>query len=80
MLKKKMWKNFHRIRELFTQKYGFVVRDPRSGVQKAPEPGSRIRIRNNSKFIKFNFKSCSRYSALNDAVDVILVLLSVVEH
>jgi hypothetical protein len=81
MLKKKIWPNFPRIIEVFTQKtkspqkYGFGIRypgsgirdpektysgfrigDPRSGknlfripdpgVKKAPDPGSRIRIRN----------------------------------
>jgi hypothetical protein len=57
MLKKKMWPNFPRIMEVFTQKlspspqkYGFGIRDPRSGipkkpipdpgVKKAPDPGS----------------------------------------
>jgi hypothetical protein len=57
VLKKKIWANFQRIIELFTQKlslssqkYGFGIRDPRSGirkkpiqdpgVKKAPDPGS----------------------------------------
>ncbi len=57
MLKKKIWANFQRITELFiqklslsSQKYGFGIRDPRSGknlfripdpgVKKAPDPGS----------------------------------------
>jgi hypothetical protein len=58
MLKKKILAIFQRITELFTQKivtklskYGFGIRDPRSGknlsripdpgVKKAPDPGSR---------------------------------------
>jgi hypothetical protein len=54
--RKKIWANFQRIVELFTQKYGFGIRDPRSGIRKKPIPdpgsrgqkdtGSRIRIRN----------------------------------
>ncbi len=63
VLKKKIWANFQRIRELFTKKIvkklfkiwswnpGSEIRDPEktySGYrgQKAPNPGSRIRIRN----------------------------------
>ena len=52
MLKKKIWANFQRIVEVFTQKmfnmlsqiYGFGIRDPRSGIRKKPipDPGSRI--------------------------------------
>jgi len=51
MLKKKIWANFRRIIELFTQKnvtklskYGFGIRDQRSGIRKKPipVPGSRI--------------------------------------
>ncbi len=45
MLNKKIWANFQRLIELFTQKlslssqkYGFGIRDP--GVKKAPDPGS----------------------------------------
>jgi hypothetical protein len=50
MLKKKILANFQRIIELFTQKlslssqkYGFGIRDPRSGIRKKPfpDPGSR---------------------------------------
>jgi hypothetical protein len=50
MLKKKIWPNFPRIIEVFTQKlslssqkYGFGIRDPRSGIRKKPipDPGSR---------------------------------------
>ncbi len=44
MLKKKIWANFQRIIELFTQKlslnsekYGFGIRGP----EKIPDPGSR---------------------------------------
>jgi hypothetical protein len=51
MLKKKIWSNFPRIIEVFTQKivtkpskYGFEIRDPGSRGQKGT--GSRIRIRN----------------------------------
>ncbi len=57
MLKRNIWANFQRIIEFFTQKivtklskYGFGIRDPRSGkkpfripdpgVKKAPDPGS----------------------------------------
>jgi hypothetical protein len=46
MLKKKIWANFQRIIELFTQKvslssqkYGFGIRDPEKTY---PDPGSRI--------------------------------------
>jgi hypothetical protein len=61
MLKKKIWANFQRIIELFTQKIvtklsKIWVLDPRSGIRKKPFPdlgsrgqkgtGSRIRIRN----------------------------------
>jgi hypothetical protein len=52
VLKKKMWANFQRIIELFTQKivtklskkYGFGIREPRSGIRKKtiPDPRSRI--------------------------------------
>jgi hypothetical protein len=50
MVKKKIWANFHRIVEVFTQKIfnmlsniGFGIRDPRSGIWKKPipDPGSR---------------------------------------
>jgi hypothetical protein len=61
VLKKKIWANFQRIIELFTQKIATklskiwiwdtgsgknLFRIPDPGVKKAPEPGSRIRIRN----------------------------------
>jgi hypothetical protein len=58
VLKKKIWANFQRIIKLFTQKivnnsqnYGFGIPGsgkpiPDPGVKKAPDPGSRIRIRN----------------------------------
>ncbi len=61
VLKKKIWANFQRIIELFTQKIvtklsKIWVRDPGSGIRKIPIPdpgsrgqkgtGSRIRIRN----------------------------------
>ncbi len=50
VLKKNIWANFQRIIEFFTQKlsqssqkYGFGIRDPRSGIRKKPipDPGSR---------------------------------------
>jgi hypothetical protein len=50
VLKKKIWANFQRIKELFTkklskssQKYGLGIRDPRTGIRKKPipDPGSR---------------------------------------
>ncbi len=55
-LKKKIWPNFQRIIELFTQKIvnklskiwvwdlGSGIRDPRSGIQKKPIPDPRSRI------------------------------------
>jgi hypothetical protein len=56
MLKKKIWPNFSRIMEVFTQKlslstqkYGFGIRDPEktySGSRGQNGTGSRIRIRN----------------------------------
>ncbi len=64
MLKKKIWANFQRIVEVCTQKIfnrlsNIWVWDPGSGknlfripdpgVKKAPDPGSRIRIRNSEK-------------------------------
>jgi hypothetical protein len=64
MLKKKIWANFQKIIELFTQKfslspqnYGFGIRkkpipDPGSRVQKGT--GSRIQIRNTDKIASFN--------------------------
>jgi hypothetical protein len=67
-LKKKIWANFQRIIELFTQKIvtklsKIWVWDPRSGIRKKPIPdpgsrgpkgtGSRIRIRNTEKIGKF---------------------------
>ncbi len=51
MLNKNIWAKFTRIIELFTQKvslssqkYGFGIRDPRSGIRKKPipDPGPRI--------------------------------------
>ncbi len=51
MLNNKIWANFQRIIELLPkklslsfQKYGFGIRDPRSGIRKKPipDPGSRI--------------------------------------
>ncbi len=61
MVKKKIWANFQRIKELFTQKivtsshkYGFGIRDPRFGIREKPIPdpgfrdqkGTGSRIRN----------------------------------
>jgi hypothetical protein len=49
VLKKKIWANFQRIIEFFTQKfsissqkYGFGIRNPRSGIWKKTYSGSRI--------------------------------------
>ncbi len=72
MLKKKIWANFQRIIELFTQKIvtklskigvwdpGSEIRDP--GVKKAPDPGYRIRIRNTVLYDekKSGFHTCTR--------------------
>ncbi len=48
MLKKKIWASFQRITDflpktlsLSSQKYGFVIRDPRSGIHKKPIPDPR---------------------------------------
>jgi hypothetical protein len=50
MLKKKIWADFQRIVEVFTQKifkcsqiYGFGIRDPRSGKNlfRIPDPGAK---------------------------------------
>jgi hypothetical protein len=50
MLKNQIWANFQRLIELFSpknvtklSKYGFGIRDPRSGIRKKPipDPGSR---------------------------------------
>jgi hypothetical protein len=48
MLKKKIWANFQRIIEfllkklsLSSQKYGFGIRDPRSGIRKKTHSGSQ---------------------------------------
>jgi hypothetical protein len=64
VLKKKIWANFQRIMDLFTQKIvpklsKVWVWDPRSGIRKKPIPdsgsrgqkgtGSRIRIRNTAR-------------------------------
>jgi hypothetical protein len=74
MLKKKILANFQRIIEfvpknlsLSSQKYGFGIRDPRTGIRKKPIPdpgprgqkgtGSRIRICNTG-FLTFYFLSC----------------------
>jgi hypothetical protein len=66
MLKKKIWANFQRITELFTQKIvtkhtKIWVWDPGSEIRKKPIPdsgsrdqkgtGSRIRIRNTAKYL-----------------------------
>ncbi len=58
MLKNKIWANFQRIVEVFTQKFfqyalkymglGSGIPDP--GVKKVPDPGSRIRIRNTGSY------------------------------
>jgi hypothetical protein len=74
VLKKKIWANFQRIIELFTKKIvkklfkiwswdpgsgknPFRIPDP--GVKKAPDPGSRIRIRNTG--ILFRDPSTSKW-------------------
>jgi hypothetical protein len=64
MLKTKIWPNFIRIIEVFTQKIVTkpskiwvwdpgsgknLFRIPDPGVKKAPDPGSRIRIRNTAE-------------------------------
>jgi hypothetical protein len=41
MLKKKIWANFQRIIELFTQ--GSGIRDPRSGIRKKPTPDPGVK-------------------------------------
>jgi hypothetical protein len=50
VLKKKIWANFQRIIELFTQKvslssqkYGLGIRDPRSGIRKKPIPDPGVK-------------------------------------
>jgi hypothetical protein len=50
MPKKIIWANFERIIELFTkklslrsQKYGFGIRDPRSGIRKKPIPNPGVK-------------------------------------
>jgi hypothetical protein len=66
VLKNKIWANFQRIIELFTQKivkklFKIWSRDPGSGKKPIPDPGSRgqkgtgsrIRIRNTGKNIIF---------------------------
>jgi hypothetical protein len=72
MLKKKIWHNFPRIIEVFTQKIvtkpsKIWVWDPRSGIRKKPIPdpgsrgqkgtGSRIQIRNTANFPKLKIIS-----------------------
>jgi hypothetical protein len=74
MLKKKIWANFLRIIELFTQKIvsklsKIWVWDPGSGIRKKPVPdpgsrgqkgtGSRIRIRNTDNYRKYCVVYCS---------------------
>jgi hypothetical protein len=52
LVMKKIWSNLQRIIQLYTRKiviklpkYGFVIRNPRSGIRKKPilDPGSRSR-------------------------------------
>jgi hypothetical protein len=84
MLKKKIWPNFPRIIEVFTQKIvtkpskiwvwdpGSEIWDPGSGknlfwisdpgVKKAPDPGSRIRIRNTVSKISTPVLNTSTYN------------------
>ncbi len=48
MLKQKIWGNFQRINELFTQK---IV----TNLSKTPDPGSPIRIRNTDRYTKIYY-------------------------
>jgi hypothetical protein len=77
VLKTKIWANFQRIIELFTQKYGFGIRDPEktysgSGIRKKPilDPGSRIRIRNTvfavviKRYIELSIEVFTKFSHL----------------
>ncbi len=78
-LKKKIWPNFPRIIEVFTQKIvtkpsKIRVWDPRSGIRKKPIPdpgsrgqkgtGSRIRIRNNAFRIRIRKAECKQMEAI----------------
>ncbi len=71
MVKKKIWANFQRIIELFTQKIvtklskiwvwdpGSEVRDPEkthSGSRGQKGTGSRIRIRNTARWVKIKIR------------------------
>ncbi len=82
MLKKKIWANFQRIIEVFTQKmftkpsniWGWdpgsgenLFRIPDLGVKKAPDPGSRIRIRNTGKYNGFWRISTNTVPVLHDS-------------
>jgi hypothetical protein len=79
-----MWPNFQIIIELFAQKIvtklskvwiwdpGSEIRDP--GVKKAPDPGSRIRIRNTAK----NTVKLSCYVAMLQAGIFYVTLLLVI--
>ncbi len=62
---KELWNFLPKTLSLRSEKYEFGIRDPRSGinpfripdpgVKKAPDPGSRIRIRNTARFC---FQTC----------------------
>jgi hypothetical protein len=74
MLKKKIWANFQRIVEVFTQKificsqiYGFGIRDPRSGIRKKPipDPGSRGQKGTGSRIRIRNTGKSDQYWSLN---------------
>jgi hypothetical protein len=43
VLKKKIWDSFQRIIELFTQKYGFGIRDPEKNLFRIPDPGLGVK-------------------------------------
>jgi hypothetical protein len=75
-LKKKIWPNFQELLKFLPkklspshQKYGFGIRDPRSGIRKKPIPdpgsrgqkgtGSRIRIRNTGKKVPIRYGTVS---------------------
>ncbi len=56
MLNKKIWANFQRIIELFTQKivtklskFGFEIRDPRSGIRDSEKTYSGSRIQGSNR-------------------------------
>ncbi len=81
VLKKKIWANFQRIIELFTKKVvkkllkiwswdpgsgKNLFRIPDPGVKKAPDPGSRIRIRNTGKHVEIYNGMCNTAKVLKE--------------